>query len=121
MIENTIPILRCDDLETSKRYYVEKLGFSIEFDVPYMAQVSRDGCRIMLAERSQGARGTWVWVGVEDAGLLHAELAAAGALIRDGLQNFEWSYEFQVEDPDGHVLRFGSESRSDLPHGRFKA
>lgn len=121
MIENVIPILRCDDFEASKRYYVEKLGFSIDFDVPWMAQVSRDGCRIMLADSHQGQRGAWVWVGVEDADVIYAEFVASGAVIRDALQNFEWSYEFQVEDPSGHVLRFGSESKPGPKGGAFKA
>jgi predicted enzyme related to lactoylglutathione lyase len=121
MIENTVPILRCDDLDASKRYYVDVLGFEIDFDVPYMAQVSRDGKPIMLCDGAQGARGTWIWIGVEDAGALHSEFVAKGAVIRDPPQNFEWSYEFQVQDPSGHVLRFGSEKRPDLPIGRFKS
>jgi hypothetical protein len=27
--------------------------------------------------------------------------------------NRPWAYEMQVEDPDGHVLRFGSEPLSE--------
>ncbi len=120
MIENITPILRCDDFEASKRYYVNVLGFKLDFDVPWMAQVSRDRCAIMLADGHQGARGMWVWIGVENADALHAEFAAKGALIRDPPQNFEWSYEFQVEDPSGHVLRFGSEPKPGVAYGQFK-
>jgi hypothetical protein len=29
--------------------------------------------------------------------------------------NYPWTYEFHVQDPDGHILRFGSEQKSDRP------
>jgi predicted enzyme related to lactoylglutathione lyase len=120
VIENIAPILRCDDFEASKRYYVDVLGFKIDFETPWMAGVSRDGRGLMLCREHQGERGTWVWIGVEDADALYAELVAKGAMIRDPPQNFDWAYEFQVEDPSGHVLRFGSESKPGAPHGAFK-
>jgi uncharacterized glyoxalase superfamily protein PhnB len=47
---------------------------------------------------------------------LFEELNAAGAKIRLPLTNFPWACEFNVEDPDGHVLRFGSEPREDIPY-----
>jgi catechol 2,3-dioxygenase-like lactoylglutathione lyase family enzyme len=120
VIENITPILRCTDFAASKRYYVDVLGFKLDFDAPGMAGISRDSRGIMLCDGSQGERGTWVWIGVEDAGALYAEFVAKGAVIRDPPQNFEWAYEFQVEDPNGHVLRFGSEPKPGLPRGRFK-
>ncbi|MGQ0534060.1 MAG: glyoxalase superfamily protein, partial [Caulobacteraceae bacterium] len=64
MIETVIPILRCEDLAAAKRYYVDVLGFALDFDAPSMAQVSRDGGAIMLCDRHQGEPGTWVWIGV---------------------------------------------------------
>jgi predicted enzyme related to lactoylglutathione lyase len=121
MIEGITPILRCDDLETSRRYYLSVLGFSLDWDATSMISVSRDGRSIMLCDGHQGQRGTWVWIGAKDADALHAEFAAKGAVIRDPPQNFEWAYEFQVEDPSGHVLRFGSEPKPGQPTGSFKA
>jgi hypothetical protein len=29
--------------------------------------------------------------------------------------NFSWAYEFRIADPDGHVLRFGSDPLRDQP------
>jgi catechol 2,3-dioxygenase-like lactoylglutathione lyase family enzyme len=121
MIENIVPILRVEDLAASKRFYVDTLGFKLDWEAPGMISVSRDGCAIMLCEGHQGQKGTWLWVGVDGVDALHAAFAARGASIRDAPQNFAWAYEFQVEDPDGHVLRFGGEPRADLPLGRFKA
>lgn len=46
---------------------------------------------------------------------LHEEYKTAGATIRHAPENYPWAYEMKVEDPDGHVLRFGSEPRTDMP------
>ena len=111
IIENVIPILRVGDLEASRRYYTETLGFALDWEAAGMISVSRDHKSIMLCERAQGQPGTWVWIGVDDADALFAELSAKGARIRSTPQSFSWAYEFTVEDPDGHVLRFGSEPK----------
>ena len=110
-VENVTPILRVQDLEVSRRYYIQKLGFALDWDAGGMISVSRDHKSIMLCEREQGQPGTWLWIGVDDADALFAELSAKGAHIRSSPQNFSWAYEFVVEDPDGHVLRFGAEPK----------
>lgn len=100
----------------SVRYYVDVLGFiNAEWGGPDFTLVSRDGAGIYLCEGDQGNPGTWVWVGVEDVAALHREYAASGAIILETPRNFPWAYELRVSDPDGHVLRFGSEPRGDLP------
>ena len=76
MIENVTPILRVEDIARSRRYYVETLGFSLDWDAEAMISVSRDGKSIMLCEREQGQPGTWLWIGVEDADALFAEVSA---------------------------------------------
>jgi len=108
MIENVTPILRVERLDASRRYYIDTLGFALDWETEGMISVSRDGKSIMLCEGDQGRPGTWIWIGVEDADALLAELAARGARIRTPPQNFDWAYEFTLEDPDGHVLRIGS-------------
>ena len=116
MIECVIPILRVARLDASVAYYVDRLGFRVDWQEPgVMASVSRDGRAIMLCEGAQGHPGTWVWIGVDDAAALHAELTAKGAAIRMGPANFPWALEMHVTDPDGHVLRFGSEPLADRP------
>jgi predicted lactoylglutathione lyase len=107
-VENVTPILRVQDLEVSRRYYIERLGFTLDWEVAGMISVSRNGKGIMLCEREQGQPGTWLWLGVDDADALFAEFSAKGARIRSAPQNFSWAYEFTIEDPDGHVLRFGA-------------
>ena len=110
------PILSVRDMARSLRYYVDVLGFSnADWGGDDFTLVSRDGAGIYLAEADQGHPGTWAWVGVDDVEALHREYAASGAIIREPPRNFPWAYEMKVEDPDGHVLRIGSEPRDDHP------
>jgi hypothetical protein len=67
MIENVTPILRVENLEASRRYYIQTLGFSLDWDTDGAISVSRDRKSIMLCEGEQGQPGTWLWIGVEDA------------------------------------------------------
>lgn len=112
------PILPVRDLAVSVDYYVRVLGFEVEWQTPgVIAAVVRDKCELFLVEGDQGHPGTWVYIGVGDAAELHGELAARGATIRQPPTNFEWGLEIQVADPDGNVLRFGSDRQKDQPLG----
>jgi predicted enzyme related to lactoylglutathione lyase len=110
--EVVTPILRVRELSASVQHYVHVLGFRVDWTDEGMVSVSRDRCSLMLCEGAQGNPGTWVWIGVADAGALHAEYRASGAAVRLEPTDFPWAYEMQVTDPDGHVLRFGSEPRA---------
>src|SRR5262249_20900737 len=108
--EHAAPILSVRDMAESVRYYVDVLGFrNADWGSEDFTMVTRDRAGISLCRGGQGKPGTWAWVGVEDAAALHAEYLASGARIRQAPTNHPWALEFQVEDPDGHVLRFGSE------------
>ena len=60
-----------------------------------------------------GNPGTWVWFGVDDVKPLYERYKANGATILMPPTNFPWALEFRVQDPDGHVLRFGSDPLED--------
>jgi predicted lactoylglutathione lyase len=114
--ECSTPILKITDMAVSTRYYVEVLGFrNADWGSDDFTCVTRDQAGIYLCRGGQGHAGTWVWIGVEDVEALHQECQASGARIRHPPQNYPWAHEMKVEDPDGHVLRFGSEPRADLP------
>jgi len=114
------PILRVRDLEASVDHYVRVLGFKVDWRDPgVIASVSRGHCGIFLAEGDQGNPGSWAWIGVSDAGALFEEYRAAGARVRHPPTNYSWAYEMQVEDPDGNVLRLGSEPKPDQPFGEW--
>lgn len=45
--------------------------------------------------------------------MLHEEYSRTGAMILHPPENFPWAGEMKVEEPDGHVLRFGSDAKDD--------
>jgi predicted enzyme related to lactoylglutathione lyase len=111
--ERANPILRVADLRRSLRYYVEVLGFAnAEWGGDEFTCVSRDGADIYLSVGDQGQPGTWVWIGVSDTEVLHEEYKAKGAVILHPPENFPWACEMKVRDPDGHVLRLGSDPKT---------
>jgi len=114
-----IPILRVSDLERSLAYYTEILGFHINWQQKFFASVSRDNCTVFFCVGDQGHAGTWLWIGVPDAERLYREYQQSGASIRNPPTNYPWAYEMQVSDPDGHVLRFGSDPKLEEPFGEF--
>jgi catechol 2,3-dioxygenase-like lactoylglutathione lyase family enzyme len=114
--ECVIPILRVNSLAASIRFYVDVLGFKVDWggeDESTFASVSRDRRAIMLCQGEQGQPGTWLWIGVEDIEPLFAKYRAEGVKFREGPTNYPWAYEMKIEDPDGHVLRFGSDTKED--------
>ena len=108
--ECATPILNVKDMSVSLKYYVDVLGFkNADWGDTNFTSVTRDNAGIYLCQGGQGVAGTWVWIGVEDVSALYEEYKISGANIRCKPENFPWAYEMKVEDPDGHVLRFGSE------------
>lgn len=111
-IEGIDPILNVKDLAVSREFYVNVLGFS-EADWGKGGEftcMTRDRGAIYMCENGQGQAGTWIWVGFDgDIHELHEMLKAKGAIIRMPPTNFPWALEMHVEDPDGHVLRFGTD------------
>jgi predicted lactoylglutathione lyase len=118
--EGVSPILVVRDLAASRAYYIDILGFQVDWNYEdVMTCVSRDRCSIFLTQGDQGHPGTWIWIGVTDCKALHDELAARGAKIRHPPANYPWALEMQVEDLDGNVLRMGSEPLADAPRGEW--
>jgi uncharacterized glyoxalase superfamily protein PhnB len=118
--ESSTPILMVADMAASLRYYIDVLGFrNADWGTEDFTCVSRDRVGIYLCRGGHGQPGTWVWIGVEDVEALYEEYKASGARIRHPPQNYPWALEMKVNDPDGHVLRFGSDSKPDMPFDAF--
>ena len=116
------PVLCVRDLKASLDYYTRALGFKINWGYPdgaeiFFASVSRGKCCLLLSEGDQGHPGSWVWIDGKDVEALFEEFKASGAQIRNPPTNYSWALEMQIEDPDGNVLRFGSDPRKDEPDG----
>ncbi|HWZ85326.1 MAG TPA: glyoxalase superfamily protein [Thermoanaerobaculia bacterium] len=120
VFEGSSPILRVASLAASLDYYVGVLGFDVDWQEPgIFASVSRGRCTIFLCEGDQGHPGGWVWIGVEDVDALLEEYSKRGARVRHPPTNYQWACEMQIEDPDGNVLRFGSEPKEGQPIGEW--
>ena len=112
------PIFRVADLDTSLAYYTGVLGFELDWRERGFAQVRRGEAPLMLGHGEQGHVGSWAYVGVSDADALHAELQHRGAIVRHPPTNYPWgARELHVRDPDGNVLRFGSDAVEGEPIG----
>ncbi|MBA3913987.1 MAG: VOC family protein [Acidobacteriales bacterium] len=112
-----IPVLRVASVERSLEYYVGVLGFKVNFQTPGFVSISHDRCNLFLCEGDQGHSGSWLWIGVSDAQQLFEEWTTKGAKIRHPPTNYDWALEMQVEDPDGNILRLGSDSIPGQPRG----
>jgi len=111
-VECANPILNFANMARSVQYYVEVLGFTnAAWGGDDFTYVTRDNAGIYLSEGDQGQPGTWVWIGVEDVAALYEEYRAKGANILHPPENYPWACEMKVPDPDGHVLRFGSDPK----------
>jgi len=113
------PILPVQSLEASINYYVRLLGFKLDWQSPGFALLSRGPCDIFLSQSNQGHASGWVWVGMSDASVLLKKYRRKGAKVRQVRTNYPWVYEVQVEDPNGNVLRFGSDPKKDGPVGKW--
>jgi len=116
-IENVTPILNVKDMSKSLAFYVDLLGFKkADWGDDNFTSINRDESAFYLCKGGQGAPGTWVWIGFEgDIFSLHQQFQAAGVKIKLPPTNFSWAYEMQVEDPDGHILRFGTDPNDKEP------
>jgi predicted enzyme related to lactoylglutathione lyase len=97
----------------SVKFYVDQLGFqNAQWGTDEFTSVNRDTAGIYLCRQNQGRGGAWAWIGVEDVEALHAEYRSRGVVIAQPPTDYPWALEMRIEDPDGNVLRMGSEPRT---------
>ncbi|HVN01328.1 MAG TPA: glyoxalase superfamily protein [Caulobacteraceae bacterium] len=84
--QDVIPILRIFDVEKAKAFYIDLLGFQVDWehrfepDLPLFMQVSRGGQRLHLSEHHGDATpGASVYLYLTGIDALHAELTARGS------------------------------------------
>jgi catechol 2,3-dioxygenase-like lactoylglutathione lyase family enzyme len=116
-IENICPILCVKDMKRSRAFYVDILGFTeVEWGNDSFTSVGRDKSGIYLCEDGQGHPGTWIWIGFDgNMDAFYNQLKEKGVTVRQPPTNYSWALEMHVEDPDGHVLRFGTDPIADEP------
>lgn len=109
--EKSNPILYSRDVAKSIKYYTEVLGFedSWEWGSPTdFGGVVKDDVEIFFCLNAQGSPGTWIAIIVDDVDAYFKIIDEKGAKIISAPESIEWNMrEMLVEDPDGHIIRFG--------------
>jgi catechol 2,3-dioxygenase-like lactoylglutathione lyase family enzyme len=102
-------------MNLNRAFYKDILGFEeVDWGTDHFTSVNRENAGIYLCKGAQGNPGTWFWVGFDgDIFKLHDDLKEKGVKIRNAATNYSWAMEMQVEDPDRHVLRFGTDPNYD--------
>ena len=109
-----IPILRIFSPEKAREFYVDYLGFAVDWEhrfepgMPLYMQVSRGDFHIHLSEHhGDCCPGSTVFVRMTGVDAYHAELAAKNyGFLRPGLEDQPWGWGFQATDPFGNRIRF---------------
>lgn len=110
-----IPILRIFDVGKAREFYLDYLGFSVDFearfdpDAPLYMGISRGGCKLNLSEHHGDAcPGSAVRIAVKDIDALKAELVARTyRYYRPGIEDMPWGIrEMKLVDPFGNRLLF---------------
>jgi uncharacterized glyoxalase superfamily protein PhnB len=112
------PILRIFDEPKARAFYVDFLGFQVEWEhryepgMPLYLQVSRQDCRLHLSEHHGDATpGSGLRIEVQDLDALHAELTARNfKYARPGIQQQPWGRDMAITDPFGNRLIFSERS-----------
>jgi catechol 2,3-dioxygenase-like lactoylglutathione lyase family enzyme len=114
MLAGTTPIVRIFDEAKAREFYVEFLGFKVDWEhrfepgLPLYMQVSRDGCVLHLSEHyGDGSPGIALRIETSDLDGLQRELLAARyKYARPGIEQMPWGRELSIRDPFGNRLTF---------------
>lgn len=127
-MQRVIPVLLCDDLASSLHFYVHTLGFDAIDHKEHGGKedwhfLRRGRAEIILSESGEAPsqidvierdRKAAYYFFPDDLEALHEELMAKGAHASPVRMTADAMSEFELLDPDGHVLVFGQSVR-ELP------
>ena len=111
----TTPVLRIFDEQKAKEFYVDWLGFDVQWEhrfedgLPLYLEVTRDDCTLHLTEHhGDCCPGAAVRIGTSNLDDLHRELSDKQyGFARPGIQDTPWdTREMSVTDPFGNRLTF---------------
>lgn len=114
-LRQTIPVLRMFDVAKAREFYIDYLGFSVDFEhrfndnAPLFMGISRSGVKLFLSEHhGDGTPGTHIVIDVTGLDDLHGELGAKHyRYMNPGIQTQEWgTRELMVVDPFDNRLYF---------------
>jgi catechol 2,3-dioxygenase-like lactoylglutathione lyase family enzyme len=114
-----IPILRIFDEAKAREFYVDFLGFRVDWEhrfepgLPLYLQVSRDGCVLHLSEHHGDASpGSALRIETDAIDALREELLGKEyKYARPGIQEAPWGRDMSIGDPFGNRLVFSELTR----------
>jgi catechol 2,3-dioxygenase-like lactoylglutathione lyase family enzyme len=112
-MQRVMPTLRITDYVRSKAFYVDSLGFQIDWEhrfephLPVFMQVSRDRLALFLSQhRGDCPVGGLVHFYVPDVDSCYAELQGKGVPVKETPnESLQGLRDMTVVDPDGNKLR----------------
>ena len=115
LISHAATVLPVRDLQTSLDYYTEKLGFDVNFlweEPPTYAVLKLNEVSIHLSQVDKGSEDkigtTHIYIFVYDIHKLYVHYLKQGVDVVMPLETQEYGMmDFDVKDPDGHILAFG--------------
>jgi catechol 2,3-dioxygenase-like lactoylglutathione lyase family enzyme len=114
ILSSAIPIIRIFSVDKAKEFYLDFLGFSLEWEhrfgesFPLYAEIKRSGLTLHLSEHHGDATpGSTTFVPVEDLDSLHRELTMKQyPYAKPSIEIVDWGREMTVADPFGNRIRF---------------
>ncbi len=105
-----VPILQVQNFREAIRYYTKRLLFELAWDwgkPPTFGCAKLGQVEIFFCLKEQGAPGMWLSIFMDEVDGYYERVRRAGADIVSPPKNYPWGCrEFQVRDPNQHVIRF---------------
>lgn len=117
-IEAAIPLFRIFNFDVAKAFYVDWLGFRIDWEhrlsptAPRYVQITREALTIHLTEHyGDCSPGAKIFVHIADVSALHQELASRpNPNMRPSIEDAPWKARImEVTDPFGNRLCFNQQ------------
>jgi hypothetical protein len=117
-VRQTIPILRIFDVAKAREFYIDFLGFTVDWEhrfddaAPLYLQLSRGGLVLHLSEHHGDAcPGSTVFVWMSGLEEFHREITAKNyGYLRPGIERtFYNALCVEVTDPFGNRIRFNEQ------------
>lgn len=111
-------ILPVSDIASSINFYHDKLGFKVTFTwndpMDYVVLKRGENVSIHLTKRHPQTIPTpahaSLYIFVKDADAVFTEYKSKGVAFQNPISNRDYGMrDFDIKDPDGHILTFGKE------------
>lgn len=114
-------IVLVEDIEKSKRFYMEVIGLEILHDWDNMitfkehfsihksdALLPENKIKKHIAQGRQGRNNVIIYFEVENLDIEYQKMVEKGVRILHGIVELPWQKIFRIYDPDNHIIEIGN-------------